>query len=119
MSLPSNITDAVRNAVNPDRLLDTAVKLVGTASPTRSAAAVSDCLEGILRQDGFEVERPVASWAEAPAVAGRFRSATEGRTLQFNGHLDTVHLPFVPPRLENGLLFGKNSIGGQETLLTG
>jgi acetylornithine deacetylase/succinyl-diaminopimelate desuccinylase-like protein len=32
-----------------------------------------------------------------------------GRTLQFNGHLDTVHLPFVPPRVENGKLYGSGA----------
>jgi acetylornithine deacetylase/succinyl-diaminopimelate desuccinylase-like protein len=29
--------------------------------------------------------------------------------LQFNGHLDTVHLPFVPPRVEGDLLRGSGS----------
>src|SRR5262249_54211496 len=32
-----------------------------------------------------------------------------GRTLQFNGHLDTVHLPFVPPAVEGDRLTGSGS----------
>ena len=32
-----------------------------------------------------------------------------GRILQFNGHLDTVHLPFVPPKVEDGNLTGSGS----------
>src|SRR5205814_1697010 len=32
-----------------------------------------------------------------------------GKTLQFNGHLDTVHLPFVPPSVEGDLLRGSGS----------
>ena len=109
MALSSETTDAIRNAVNSDRLVDTAVKLVATASPTRAAASVADCLETILREDGFDVERPVASWAEAPAVVGRYTSGSPGKCLQFNGHLDTVHLPFVPPRVDQGILFGSGA----------
>jgi acetylornithine deacetylase/succinyl-diaminopimelate desuccinylase-like protein len=29
--------------------------------------------------------------------------------LQFNGHLDTVHLPFVPPRVSDGILYGSGA----------
>ena len=39
----------------------------------------------------------------------RLESEKPGRTLQFDGHLDTVHLPFVPPRFENGFLYGSGS----------
>jgi len=109
MNLSPHITDTLRAAIQTERLLDTAVKLVGTPSPTRSAAAVADCLAEILRQDGFEVERPEAGWPTAPAVVARYHADTPGRVLQFNGHLDTVHLPFVPPRVENGMLFGSGA----------
>src|SRR5262249_29421700 len=30
-------------------------------------------------------------------------------TLQFNGHLDTVHLPFIPPKVEDGQITGSGS----------
>ena len=93
-------------AIRSDRLLDTAIQLVEVPSPTRSAADVSDRLDEILRQDDFSVERPAAGWPAAPAVVSRWASEQPGRTLQFNGHLDTVHLPFVPPRVENGTLYG-------------
>ena len=93
-------------AISSQRLLDTALQLIEIPSPTRSAAAAADCLENILRCDGFSVERPEANWAEAPAVAARLDSGKPGKTLQMNGHLDTVHLPFVAPRVENGVLYG-------------
>src|SRR5262249_6185300 len=41
--------------------------------------------------------------------AVRFTSGRPGRTLQFNGHLDTVHLPFVPPKISDGRLTGSGS----------
>ena len=34
----------------------------------------------------------------------RLQGAVEGKTLQFAGHLDTVHLPFVSSGVENGVL---------------
>ena len=92
--------------INPQRLLDTAMALVEVPSPTRDAGAAADRLASILAADGFAVERPVADWPEAPAVAVCYRGGEGGRVLQFNGHLDTVHLPFDPPRVEDGHLCG-------------
>jgi acetylornithine deacetylase/succinyl-diaminopimelate desuccinylase-like protein len=66
-------------------------------------------LAGILAEDGFTVERPVGAYPQAPAVAVRWDSGKPGRTLQFNGHLDTVHLPFVPPRVEGDQLTGSGA----------
>ncbi len=109
LPLPAATVNAIRTAVSRERLLETAVALVEIPSPTRSADAVSDRLAEILVNDGFEVERPEADWPEAPAVVVRFDSGRAGRTLQFDGHLDTVHLPFVPPRVENGLLYGSGA----------
>jgi acetylornithine deacetylase/succinyl-diaminopimelate desuccinylase-like protein len=107
--IPSDVIERIRSAVDPERLLDTAVALVGVPSPTREAGAVADLLAERLKADGFAVERPVADWPEAPAVVVRWRAAEEGPTLQFDGHLDTVHLPYVPPRIENGVLYGQGS----------
>ena len=101
--------DAIRSAVNPQRLAETALALIAVPSPTRSAGAVADRLAEILTADGFVVERPVADWPEAPAVVTRLESGATGRTLQFDGHLDTVHLPFIPPRQENGYLYGSGA----------
>jgi len=100
------VSKQLATAIQPDRLVDTAVRLIEIPSPTRSAGDVSDRLEELLREDGFSVERPAAGWLEAPAVVSRFDSGSPGKTLQYNGHLDTVHLPFVPPRVDNGILYG-------------
>ncbi len=101
--------DKIRSAVNRERLVETAMALIALPSPTRSAGAAADCLAEILANDGFEVERPDADWPEAPAVVVRLETDRPGRTLQFDGHLDTVHLPFVPPRLEDGVLYGSGA----------
>ena len=101
--------EKITRAVDEKRLLDTAVSLIELPSPTLSAGAVADRLAEILVAEGFAVERPEADWPEAPAVVARLESGQPGRVLQFDGHLDTVHLPFVAPRIENGILYGSGS----------
>jgi acetylornithine deacetylase/succinyl-diaminopimelate desuccinylase-like protein len=96
-------------AVDSPRLLDTAVQLVAVPSRTGEAGAAADCLARILAADGFKVERPTAGHPAAPAIVVRFDSGKPGRTMQFNGHLDTVHLPFVAPAVEGGRLTGSGA----------
>ena len=60
-------TAAIRDAVNRDRLLETAIDLIGIPSPTRSAGPVADRLTEILTTEGFHVVREDANWPEAPA----------------------------------------------------
>jgi len=107
----AELLDRFRGVLSTERLLDTAMRLIEVPSPTRSAGAAADRLAEILTADGFRVERPAAGWDEAPAVVARMTalSGTPGRTLQFNGHLDTVHLPFVPPRVDGGFLYGSGA----------
>ncbi|MFP6762752.1 MAG: M20/M25/M40 family metallo-hydrolase [Planctomycetaceae bacterium] len=104
--MPTDIVSQIADAVQVDRLMETAVSLIEIPSPTRSAADVANRLEQILCDDGFEVDRPACGWPSSPAVVMRLDSGKPGRTIQFNGHLDTVHLPFVPPRIEGGMLYG-------------
>lgn len=96
-------------AIDRDRLIETAVRLIEVPSPTGDACAVSDRLAAMLARDGFEVERPAGGHPNSPAVAVRFSADKPGRTLQFNGHLDTVHLPFVEPNVRNGLITGSGA----------
>lgn len=101
--------ERICHMVNRDRLLDTAIKLVAVPSWTGDAGDVSNRLANILSADGFNVERPEGGHPAAPAVAVRFSSGKPGPTLQFDGHLDVVHLPFVPPKVENGKLTGSGA----------
>ncbi len=96
-------------AVDRDRLLSTAIDLIAIPSPTRSADKISDRLSEILQSDGFAVDRPEANWPKAPAVVARLESGKRGRTLQFDGHLDTVHLPYVPPSIDSSILRGSGA----------
>jgi acetylornithine deacetylase/succinyl-diaminopimelate desuccinylase-like protein len=107
--IPTLTVERLRGAIQRERLVETAVRLIEIPSPTRSAAAVADRLAELLANEAFHVQRPEAGWLAAPAVVARWDSGRPGRTLQFNGHLDTVHLPFVPPRVENGMLYGSGA----------
>jgi acetylornithine deacetylase/succinyl-diaminopimelate desuccinylase-like protein len=109
MNINAEQRNRLHRAVNRQRLVDTAVQLIAVPSPTGEAGAVSDRLARLLADDGFRVERPAAGHPAAPAVVVRFDSGTRGRTLQFNGHLDTVHLPFVPAAQADGRITGSGS----------
>jgi acetylornithine deacetylase/succinyl-diaminopimelate desuccinylase-like protein len=99
----------LHQAINRQRLIDTVVKLVEVPSRTGEAGAAADRLAQLLTEDGFRVERPSGGHPSAPAVVVRLDSGRPGPTLQFDGHLDTVHLPFVPPRVENGVITGSGA----------
>lgn len=103
------IVNWVREAIRRDRLLETATRLIAIPSPTGQAGAVLDSIADLLRSDGFQVERDAATHPAAPAVICRFDSARPGKCIQFNGHVDVVHLPFVPPSIEGNLLHGSGS----------
>jgi acetylornithine deacetylase/succinyl-diaminopimelate desuccinylase-like protein len=105
----SRVLDHIRSHINRDRLLETAIKLIGIPSPTGNAGAVSDALAELLRSDGFEVERDGSAHPASPAVICRWSSGRPGNCVEFNGHLDVVHLPFVPPSVEGNLLRGSGS----------
>src|SRR5262245_62912023 len=105
----SRVLDRIRSHIRRDRMLDTAVKLVGIPSPTGNAGAVCNALAEILRTDGFHVERDPATHDAAPAVICRFDTGRPGKCLQFNGHVDVVHLPFVPPTVDGNLLRGSGA----------
>jgi acetylornithine deacetylase/succinyl-diaminopimelate desuccinylase-like protein len=109
MEFSPSLVDRLRRAVNRRRLVDTAVQLVSVPSPTGEAGAVCDRLARILADDGFKVERPDAGHPKAPAVVARLEAGRPGRTLQFNGHLDTVHLPFVPPEVNGDQVTGSGA----------
>jgi succinyl-diaminopimelate desuccinylase len=109
MKVDAAKVERLQSRVNRDRLLDTARRLIEVPSRTGEAGAVSDRLADILQADGFMVERPVAGYPQSPAVVVRLESGRPGSTLQFDGHLDTVHLPFVPPAVDAGRLSGSGA----------
>src|SRR5579863_5101828 len=109
MPLATDVVTNLRSLINRDRLVDTVVELVKIPSRTGEAGPVLNRLADMLSKEGFRVERPSAAHPSAPAVAVRLDSGAPGRTLQFNGHLDTVHLPFVAPEVQGDSITGSGS----------
>jgi acetylornithine deacetylase/succinyl-diaminopimelate desuccinylase-like protein len=109
MIVDQSSLQTLKSHVNRGRLVETARRLIEVPSPTGDAGAVADRLAEMLAADGFAVERPSCGHAGAPAVAIRLQGGRPGRTLQFNGHLDTVHLPFVRSGVEDGRLTGSGA----------
>ncbi len=109
MGPPSDRISRILRTVNRTRLVETAQRLIAVPSPTGHAGEVSDVLAEMLRSEGFSVERPTAGHPDAPAVVARWDTGRPGRTLQFDGHLDTVHLPFVPPQVMGDKLTGSGA----------
>ena len=105
----TSLIDRIRPHVRRDRLLDTATRLIAAPSPTGEAGPACDCMADILRADGFVVQREAGGHPAAPAVLARLDSGRPGKCLEFDGHLDVVHLPFVPPSVEGNLLKGSGS----------
>jgi succinyl-diaminopimelate desuccinylase len=109
MATIAELADRLKPFLNRQRLVHTARQLVEVHSPTGSAGEAADRLARILVADGFTVERPAAGHPAAPAVVVRLEGSNPGKTLQFDGHLDTVHLPFVPPEADDHKLTGSGS----------
>lgn len=109
VQLTAEIVGQVRATVNRQRLIETVRDLVAVPSPTGDAGKVADRLAVMLSADGFAVERPVGGHPAAPAVVARLESGQPGLCLQFNGHLDVVHLPFVPPGIDGDHITGSGA----------
>ena len=109
MKPPANLVVQLQQSINRQRLVDTAVQLCSVPSRTGEAGPAADCLARILSAEGFAVERPEGGYSPSPAVAVRFAGSRPGRTLQFNGHLDVVHLPYVPPHVDGDRITGSGS----------
>jgi acetylornithine deacetylase/succinyl-diaminopimelate desuccinylase-like protein len=81
---------ALLNKVDRDSLVETASDLVNIPSPTGHEQQAAEYVARTFGQLGLQV-----SWQEVedgrPNVLGRLEGAGGGRTLMFNGHLDTSY----------------------------
>jgi acetylornithine deacetylase/succinyl-diaminopimelate desuccinylase-like protein len=103
------MAERLKRYVDRRRLLAIACRLIAAPSPTGEAGAAADALETVLVEAGFTVDRPAAGHPAAPAVVAWLKGPRPGRVLQFDGHLDTVHLPFVPAGVDGDRLTGSGA----------
>lgn len=92
-------------------VLAIAKELIKIPSPTESEQAVAAWIAALLRREGFQVETPEVSPGRTQVVA-RLVGSGGGRSMMFNGHMDTDSIteswrwdPFEP-RVEGNRLWG-------------
>jgi acetylornithine deacetylase len=82
----------MRKGIQVDRrsLIETASDLVNISSPTGEEHGVAEYLAGAFHEMGLQVQ-----WQEVeegrPNVVGTWRGTGGGKTLMFNGHMDTSY----------------------------
>ena len=95
--------------VDAERLQRRLYDLVCVPSPTGQAHAAAVHYAGLLNEIGLPAElRPLEWHPESPAVVARRRGGS-GPSLQYAGHLDTIHTPHAPPSLEDDLVYGRGA----------
>jgi acetylornithine deacetylase/succinyl-diaminopimelate desuccinylase-like protein len=109
MTPTPGIRGRLERSIDRRRLVETARELIARPSRTGAAGPALDVLAEILAAEGFAVERPEGGHPAAPAVAVRYGGGRPGRTLQFDGHLDTVHLPFAAPAVDGDRITGSGA----------
>jgi acetylornithine deacetylase len=84
------VNETILASVDSDRLVQTAVDLVSIPSPTGSEQAMAEHVRGIFESMGLKV-----LWQEVedgrPNVVGTLEGAGGGKSLMFNGHMDTSY----------------------------
>jgi acetylornithine deacetylase len=88
--ISADVRDAIRGAVNEARLVETASSLVAIPSFTGSEQACAEHLVGVLADAGLQATLQQIEAGRANAV-GRLAGSGDGRSLMFNGHLDTSY----------------------------
>ncbi|KWR70624.1 acetylornithine deacetylase [Arthrobacter sp. W1] len=106
-----------RTAEDPTALLHQMVRIdsVNPALVPGAAgeAGLAEFASAWFQQRGFEVTR-LEEVKNRPSVVAIARGSGGGKTLMFNGHLDTVTLAGydgdpLEPRIENGCMFGRGT----------
>ncbi len=94
--------------VSPGRLRELTLDLVRIPSPTGDAEAVTARYAEAVRGLGLEVA-VLHDFPGGPSTVARLPGAGGGRALTLDGHLDTIHAPHPPPRLEGDRIVGRGA----------
>ena len=84
------MSDRIQAAVQKDRLVESALELVGIPSPTGYELAMAENIRSRLGGLGMEASLQEVEEGRANAL-GLWQGAGGGKSLMFNGHLDTSY----------------------------
>jgi acetylornithine deacetylase/succinyl-diaminopimelate desuccinylase-like protein len=105
----SALAAELADMIDPSRLLQVMMSLLEIPSPSGAERAVSERYAATLRDAGMLVELD-EEFAESPNVIARMSQLRpEARTLQLDGHTDTVSQPHPPPSFRDGLISGRGA----------
>ena len=98
------------SAIDAKRLCDLTLELVRIPSPTGDCAAMAEAYARALRSTGLDAAVEAHhGHPRSPSVVARLTGASPGRTLQFDGHLDTIHAAHAPPRFDGTRIHGRGA----------
>ena len=98
------------NAVSAERLQQRLFAMVSIPSPTGNARAVAEYYAALLSEIGLPAQlRPLAGHRQSPGVVARWKGASTGPTLQYAGHMDTIHTPHAAPHMEGTHVYGRGT----------
>lgn len=113
--MTDSLTDAIERAfthLDEHSLLEETYRFVSVPSPTGQEADFAHAYAAVLEKIGLQVELD-EEWPDSPTVIGRWpgTGSNGGPVLQFDGHLDAIVVPHVPPvlDLEAGVVRGRGS----------
>lgn len=103
--------------VDPDRLRDLTLDLVRIPSPTGDCVAIAEYYAQVLRDTGLDVQVDYPEqYPRNPSVIARLQGVESSRTLQFDGHLDTIHASHSPPCYRDGRIYGRGATDMKSSL---
>ena len=106
----NDLAKRLLSVVNAERVGARLLKMVQIPSPTGNARAMAEHYAEMLRSVGVPAElRPLAGHPNSPGVVGRLKGAGAGPTMQYAGHLDTIHTPHVAPYMAEGRVYGRGA----------
>lgn len=99
---------AVLARIDEQRIVNFALDLLRIQSYTPETLEVTERWIAECQAAGLQLEI-FRDYPRSPCVVARLPGTGGGPALEINGHLDTVPLPHDPPRVENGVLYGRGA----------
>ncbi|BBI32869.1 M20 family metallopeptidase [Cohnella abietis] len=102
------MSSVLLNDVRSERLVQDTLQLVSIPSPTGDTREVASLYERLLQEVGCKVER-FELIKNNPTLVATYGGELPGKTIIFNGHMDTVTLAHEPASLRDGRIYGRGA----------
>jgi acetylornithine deacetylase/succinyl-diaminopimelate desuccinylase-like protein len=96
------------DGVDGRRIAEDTLTLVNIPSVTGDTRRIADRYEQMLMDAGCQVTR-YELIPRNPTLVAVYGGERPGKTLLFNGHMDTIPLPHDPPLMKDGRVYGRGA----------